>query len=240
MLPVTMNPVVIIPVYNHGQQVGKVVRKAALLGWPVFVVDDGSTDCTGFTLQELGGIMILRHEKNQGKGAALLSGFTAAWERGHNWAVTIDGDGQHNPEDALVLLHTARQSGERCIVIGSRQGMDDAEHVPWTSRFGRSFSNFWVWVAGGPRLEDSQSGFRLYPLPETLQLVTKARRYQYEVEILVKARRQRILVREAPVGVIYQEEGKRISHFRPWLDFCRNGTTFSRLIWERLLSGFRS
>lgn len=235
-----MNPAVIIPVYNHGQQVGEVVRNAALLGWPIFVVDDGSTDSTGLTLQELGGITVLRHEKNQGKGAALLSGFTAAWEKGYDWAVTIDGDGQHNPEDALILLQTVRQSGERCIVIGSRQGMDDAEHVPWTSRFGRSFSNFWVWVAGGPRVEDSQSGFRLYPLPETLQLVTKARRYQYEVEILVKARRRGIIVREASVGVIYQEEGKRISHFHPWLDFFRNGTTFNRLIWDRLLSRFRS
>ncbi len=240
MIPVTMNPAVIIPVYNHGLQIVEVVQKAALLGWPIFVVDDGSTDSTASTLQTLSGIMVLRHEKNQGKGAALLSGFTAAWEQGHDLVITIDGDGQHNPKDAPLLLQTARQGGKRCLVIGRRQGMDDAAHVPWTSRFGRSFSNFWVWAAGGPRVGDSQSGFRLYPLPETLQLVTKARRYQYEVEILVIARRQGIVIREAPVGVIYQAKGKRISHFRPWLDFCRNGITFSRLIWDRLLSGLRS
>ncbi|MEE4243192.1 MAG: glycosyltransferase family 2 protein [Desulfopila sp.] len=234
-----MNPAVIIPVYNHSRKIVEVVEKARLCGWPIVVVDDGSTDSTGSILQEIRDIILLRHEDNQGKGAALLSGFGAALERGHDWAVTIDGDGQHNPEDAPDLLESARQSGERCIVIGRRQGMEGALHVPWTSRFGRSFSNFWVWAAGGPRVEDSQSGFRLYPLPETLHLETRARRYQYEVEVLVKAQQQGMRVREVPVRVIYQAGGERVSHFRPWLDFMRNSSTFNRLIWDRLLARFR-
>ncbi|EKD34128.1 MAG: Glycosyl transferase family 2, partial [uncultured bacterium] len=75
--------------------------------------------------------------------------------------------------------------------------------------------------------------------PEALQLGTKARRYQFEVEILVKARRRGIETREAPVRVIYQARGERVSHFRPWRDFLRNSVTFNRLIWARLFSLFR-
>ena len=108
--------------------------------------------------------------------------------------------------------------GERVIVVGNRQGMA-GENVPWTSRFGRGFSNFWVWAAGGPWIADSQSGFRLYPLPEALQLGVRARRYQFEVEILVRARRSGIATVEVPVSVVYQPKGVRVSHFRPWRDF---------------------
>ncbi len=96
-----------------------------------------------------------------------------------------------------------------------------------------------MWAAGGPKVQDSQSGFRLYPVPEALQLGVKARRYQFEVEVLVKARQQGIKIREAPVQVVYQAKGIRISHFRPWLDFWRNSTTFGRLIFSRFFRMFR-
>ncbi len=232
-----MKPAIIIPVYNHGSRIGEVVEKSVRLGLPIFVVDDGSTDDTCEVLAGLSGIDVLRHSENQGKGAALLTGFAAAVENGHDWAVTIDGDGQHVPADAGNLLQAVRE-GERCIVIGSRQGMDDNVHVPWTSRFGRGFSNFWVRAAGGPMVSDSQSGFRLYPLPESLQLGVKARRYQFEVEILVRAHRRGIRAKETPIGVVYQPKGVRISHFRPWRDFLRNSSTFNRLIWDRIFSVF--
>lgn len=228
-----MKPAVIIPVYNHDQKICQVIRQTLKLGLPVFVVDDGSTDATGKNIATVSGISILRHCSNQGKGAALLTGFAAAAEMGCDWAITLDGDGQHNPEDARALLNAVNDT-KRCIVIGARQGMDDNKNVPWTSRYGRKFSNFWVWAAGGPLLSDSQSGFRLYPLPEASQLEVAARRYQFEVEILVKARQKGIDTKEAPVRVSYQARDERVSHFRPWLDFWRNSVTFSRLIRARI------
>jgi hypothetical protein len=110
-----------------------------------------------------------------------------------------------------------------------------AARAPWTSRFGREFSNFWVRVSGGPRVTDSQSGFRIYPLPETLQLPVKARRFQFEVEVLVQARWHGLPVIERPVGVDYRPGGQRISHFHPFFDFLRNFGLFARLITTRLV-----
>ncbi len=228
-----LQPAIIIPVYNHGEQINKVIRQTQKQGLPIFVVNDGSTDTTSSAIEAVEDITVLHHTVNQGKGAALLTGLAAASETGCNLAITIDGDGQHNPEDIWHLLDAVMDE-TRCIVIGTRQGMVKGKNVPWTSRFGRKFSNFWVWTSGGPLLEDSQSGFRLYPLPETLELGVKARRYQFEVEVLVKAKQRGITVKEAPVSVVYQAKGERVSHFRPWLDFWRNSTTFSRLIFARI------
>jgi glycosyltransferase involved in cell wall biosynthesis len=215
-----------------------VIGQALKLGLPLFVIDDGSTDRTPEIINDILGIVVIRHPVNLGKGAALRTGFAAAVEQGCAWAITIDGDGQHLPEDATSLLRAVGE-GRRIIVVGRRQGMV-GKNVPWTSRFGRGFSNFWVWAAGGPRITDSQSGFRLYPLPEALHLGVKATRYQFEVEVLVRAKQRGIETMEAPVRVVYQAKGERVSHFRPWLDFRRNSATFSRLIWQRIFGAPRS
>ena len=93
----------VIPVYNHAGTVAQVVKDAQALGFPVFVVDDGSTDNTYHQIKEIKGIQILRHEINQGKGAAILTGFAAA-SAVADWAITIDADGQHYPQDAQKLI----------------------------------------------------------------------------------------------------------------------------------------
>ena len=222
---------VLIPVYNHAEQVVSVAARARALGLPVWVVDDGSTDATSVRLQEAEGITVLRHETNRGKGAAIRTGF-AALAGVADWAVTLDADGQHDPNDIPGMIR-AIPAGLRPIVVGRREGMVGAD-VPWTSRFGRKFSNFWVRVAGGPPLSDTQSGLRIYPLPEAARLPVRASRFQFEVEILVRARWGGIPVIEAPVGVSYAPGRKRVSHFRPFVDFCRNSETFSRLIVLRM------
>ena len=226
---------IVIPVYNHGTRISDVLRKASAMDYPVFVVDDGSTDNTAEILSSMKNITVLTHRQNLGKGAALRTGFKAA-QKICNWAITLDADGQHKPEDVGNLLEAVgNKNSQRPIVIGTRQGMDE-DHVPWTSKFGRKFSNFWVWISGGPFVSDSQSGFRLYPLPEALDLAVRARRFQFEVEILVKAHQQCIPILEAPVQVVYQKGAERISHFHPWKDFLRNSATFSRLIFQRIFT----
>ncbi len=227
------NLAIVIPSYNHGSRIGDVVRGVLTLGYPVFVVDDGSTDNTSEILSGWEDIIVLTHAYNMGKGAALQTGFKAAAQSAH-WAISLDADGQHKPEDVERFVRSVKNS-ERPIVVGVRQGME-GDNVPWTSRFGRGFSNFWVWVSGGPRIMDSQSGFRMYPLPETLALAVKASRYQYEVEVLVLAHRSGIPVLQTPVQVVYQKGNERISHFRPWKDFLRNSSTFGRLICQRIFT----
>jgi glycosyltransferase involved in cell wall biosynthesis len=221
----------IIPVYNHTGTVAQVVKDAQALGFPIFVVDDGSTDNTYDQIKDIAGIQILRHQQNQGKGAAIMTGFAAAAVVA-DWAITMDADGQHYPQDAMGLIKAIPEK-DRPIIMGART-YKDGEHVPWTSRFGRKFSNFWVRTSGGPSISDSQSGFRIYPLPEALNLEIKARRFQFEVEILVQAKRKGIQIIEAPVRVNYNPNGERISHFRPFVDFLRNSSTFTRLIFTRI------
>jgi glycosyltransferase involved in cell wall biosynthesis len=224
--------VIVIPVYNHGETVMDVVAKACRLGLPVIVMDDGSTDGGTEGLAALQGVDVLRHPINRGKGAALLTAFARAAETA-DWAITLDADGQHDPDDARKLMQ-AVPDNTRPIVVGVRQGMSGS-NVPWTSAFGRKFSNFWIRLSGGPPISDTQSGFRLYPLPETLDLKVKAGRYQYELEVLVKAHWSGIPMIEAPVRVTYAPGALRVSHFRPFVDFMRNARTFTRLITHRLL-----
>jgi glycosyltransferase involved in cell wall biosynthesis len=222
----------IIPVYNHAGAVGAVIEKALAFKRPVFIIDDGSTDATPKALEGLSGITVIRHLVNQGKGAALMTGFAAALPLA-DWAITLDADGQHDPADALSLIK-AVPTAERPLLVGRRTHMLE-KGAPWTSRWGRGFSNFWVWACSGMRLSDTQSGFRLYPLPETLRLNPRGRRFQFEVEVLVLAAWSKMKIIEADISTQYRTLGNRISHFRTGMDFWRNTFTFTRLLAKRLL-----
>ena len=223
---------VVIPVYNHSRTIRSVVKEALTLGYPVYVVNDGSSEDIALKIKDLSGVQLLCHKVNRGKGAALITGFKAALEKA-DFAVTIDADGQHHPEDALGLM-AAVVPDKRPIVVGRRTLMDQP-NTPWTSRFGRKFSNFWIRMAGGPKVSDTQSGFRIYPLPEVLDLKVMAGGYQFELEVLVRAAWQKITVIEENVRVTYPPSGQRISHFHPFLDFIRNSKMFARLIIQRII-----
>ncbi len=221
----------VIPVYNHSKSMPWLVQAVSQYGFPVFVVDDGSDEETKSTLESLDGIVLLRHDTNMGKGAALLTGMSEAAKIAR-WAITLDADGQHDPRDAALLMAEAKNI-HRGIIVGNRRGML-GPHIPWTSRFGRGFSNFWVRASGGPKVSDTQSGYRVYPLPEVLMWASRAHRFQWEVEILVLAHWHGVPIKEVPVSVNYEPKGIRISHFRPWVDFWRNSATFTGLIFKRI------
>jgi len=225
---------VIIPVYNHATFIGAVIEQAMELGVPVFVVDDGSTDRSADIAGGYEGITLLRHPKNRGKGAALRTGFEAARSVAR-WAITIDADGQYDPLEAASLMRAIPDDQtQRPIIVANRMTMDGT-NVPWTSKMGRGFSNFWVRMSGGGRLPDTQSGLRVYPLPEILRLGATGNRFQYEVEVLALAGWHGIPVISAPVTVNYAPGKQRVSHFRPWMDFWRNSMVFTSLITLRLL-----
>jgi len=220
----------LIPVYNHSSSLRSVVERALETGWEVLVVDDGSDDDIGLLLEGLEcGVHVF--SKNKGKGAAILAGARIADELGFDAVLTLDADGQHDPVQAKKLMEPINESWP-VIVLGNRQM---GENVPLSSRFGRGFSNFWVSLETGVKLPDTQTGMRLYPIHEILQLPLKKRRYDFEIEVLVRSIWAGIQVQSVDIEVHYPEPGKRQSHFDPWLDNIRLTLLHTQLVCRTLL-----
>lgn len=211
---------VVIPTYNNGGTIAGVVRAAMLQCDDVFVVCDGCTDDTVQQLESLSekpSLIVL--EKNMGKGAALRAGFRAALKKGFSYAITLDGDGQHFPEDIPVLLQ-ANIENPGALIVGSRLNLEEAERSR-ASKFANGFSNFWFAVQTGHYLEDTQTGYRLYPLKKLHGLSLLTSRYEAELELMVFSSWNGVKLVSAPVSVYYPSREERVSHFRPGKDFTR-------------------
>lgn len=209
---------VVIPTYNNAGTLGAVICGVQRYCSDVFVVDDGSTDATREVLAAARDIRTIAYGRNRGKGYALRTGLRAAAEAGFRYALTIDSDGQHYPDDIPHFIERIEQRPD-ALLIGARNLA--AENMPGKNSFANRFSNFWYKVETGRTLDDTQSGYRLYPLRRLGPLRTLCRRYEFEVEIIVRAAWQGIEVENVPVRVYYAPAGERISHFRPLRDFAR-------------------
>ena len=228
------NPVrvmVVIPVYNHGATLRGVVEQVLRLHHAVLVVDDGSTDDG---LENIAGLDVhrIRHPHNLGKGAALLSGAREAGRLGMTHMVTLDADGQHDPED-LHLFMTALQEYPRAIVVGKRNF--ETGYVPSGSRVGRRISNFWLWVQTGRRLGDTQSGYRGYPIWILKGLKLRERRYAFENEVLAKGAWAGIEFVEVNISSYYPADEDRISHFHLLHDNVRLSLLNARLTFRAMI-----
>lgn len=228
----TQHVLIVIPVYNHSATLPDVVKGALATGYPVLVVDDGSDDNSLAAITNLP-CSSIRLSENMGKGAAILRGAQKALANGFKTIVTIDADGQHDPADITKLIEEAQRIGEPCMVIGSRQMTQ--ETVPRSSHFGKHFSNFWVRLECGCDLEDTQSGFRLYPVQELLALKPTRSRYDFEIESLVKLAWAGISISAVAVGVHYPAPSERISHFHKFKDNLRLTILHSMLVTRRLM-----
>lgn len=218
----------VIPSYNHGQTLGQVVKTALAGGWQVLVVDDGSD--LPVDSEDLG-CEVVRLRKNCGKGAAILTGAALAKKRGFLALLTMDADGQHNPQDGLHLLRKAQEEWP-ALIIGNRRM--DGEHVPKASLFGRAFSNFWVRLETGLNLPDTQSGMRLYPVAELCRLSFLSRRYDFEIESLVRLAWGNVPIRSAEIAVHYPPAQDRVSHFHQFLDNARLSLIHTLLVLRAL------
>ena len=208
---------VIIPVYNNAGTVKDVVQRALKYCKDVIVVDDGSTDGSSDSLSELGAVVV-RYERNRGKGYALKTGFKAARDRGFERAVTIDADGQHFPEDILVFVSAIKEHPD-AMLVGSRNLR--MENMPGGNTFANNFSNFWFRLQTGVKLPDTQSGFRLYQLNRIGRLRFLTYRYEAELELLVFQCWKGVRMLPVGINVYYPPEGERVTHFRPFRDFFR-------------------
>jgi uncharacterized protein (DUF2062 family) len=241
-MPDTPSVLVVIPVYNHAATLADVARRALALHPHVLVVDDGSSgmpsnapesvlgDDLSFAPEghPLSGLpaRYVRHAVNRGKGAAIMTGAAAAKRLGMTHIVTIDADGQHDPDDIPAFLRAAEED-PLAVFVGVRDF--GAADVPFSSRFGRSFSNFWYTVHTGASAGDVQSGFRLYPLAVLENVPCAETRYGFEVEILVRASWAGFSVKNIPVKVHYPPKKERVSHFKPLADNLRISLLNTRL-----------
>ncbi|WP_420251010.1 MULTISPECIES: DUF2062 domain-containing protein [unclassified Maridesulfovibrio] len=203
-----VKPLIVIPVYNHGATLREVARRALNYG-EVLIIDDGSTDGGSDKVRDLD-LTVVSHSENLGKGQAILTAADKARELGKTHIITIDADGQHFPEDLPIFLEAIEQSPE-AIFVGSRNF--EGQNVPGASKFGRSFSNFWLRVQTGIKLSDVQSGFRAYPLEIFSVVNTSETRYAFEVEILVKSAWAGYELKDLPIEVHYPSPDERVSHF---------------------------
>ncbi|MCL1821309.1 MAG: DUF2062 domain-containing protein [Prolixibacteraceae bacterium] len=210
--------VVVIPTYNNCRTIEAVINDVKAYSHHILVVNDGSTDNTAEILAAIDNIEVIGYEVNRGKGSALKKAFAHALGRGFKYAVTIDSDGQHFAGD-LANFAAAIDLNPNSLLIGARNL--NTENMPSENTFANKFSNFWYWAETGRKLADTQSGFRLYPLKTVAAIKTLSKRYEYEVEIIVKAAWQGCPVGNIPVRVYYPPENERISHFKPVNDFMR-------------------
>ena len=207
---------VIIPTYNNHKTLERVIKGMLLYTDAVLVVNDGSTDTTPEILARYPQLTVIHQPKNRGKGIALQTGFSAAKSAGYRYAITIDSDGQHFPDDIPVFIDMLEQEGE-ALLIGSRNMQH--ETVPKKSSTGNRISNFWFWFETGIKLTDTQSGYRLYPL-EKLPKKYFTNKFEFEIEVIARTAWNGVPVKNVPVKVLY-DMNERVSHFRPFKDFTR-------------------
>jgi glycosyltransferase involved in cell wall biosynthesis len=209
----------IIPAYNEQDHLGQVlsgVRKYL----PALVVDDGSIDQTA-TVADAGGASLVRQIPNQGKGAALRAGFRYALEHGYKGVLTIDADGQHDPQEIPAFLK-AYDYNQADLIIGVR----DFSHIPPVRRIANTLGRWsFSWAVGQP-IPDNQSGYRLISrrLLEAV-LSSSEHGFEFEVEMIVTCIECDCQLGWVPIRTIYAGEK---SHIRP----VPHVVNYLRIIWQ--------
>ena len=225
---------VIVPTYNNAGTLKDVLTRVLAQGLPVIVVNDGCTDGTAALLAEAAlPVTVLTHERNRGKGIALRTGLDHARKAGFRYAITLDADGQHYPED-LPLFLEAIDCHPGALILGSRDLT--AENMPGGNTFANRFSNFWFRLQTGKRVPDTQTGYRAYPLEKLPSLRLLTARYEAELSLLVFSAWKGVELVPVPIRVCYPED--RVSSFRPFRDFFRISVLNTFLCILALLYGY--
>ncbi len=215
-----MRSITVVPTYNNAKTLKTVLDRLWVYTHDILVVNDGSTDETLQILHHYPHpIHLISYTKNRGKGYALVAGFREAMRMGYDYAITIDSDGQHYPEDLPLFFSKAKELQQPAIIVGRRE-LEHANKSRW-SIFATRLANFWFAFQTWQYLPDTQSGYRLYPLHHLhgLNLITS--RYEAELELLVFAAWHGVAIDTVPIRVYYPPKEERVSHFRPGWDFAR-------------------
>ncbi len=212
-----MNTFVVVPFYNNDWAVKTLINhiKKIIPVRNIIAVNDGSTDRTGNELAGLPEIRVITHVKNMGKGAALESGFRTALLHGAEWIITMDGDGQHSPDDLPFFL-TKNDSdlvlGQRKIAIGN---------MPFFRILSNTMTSWILSRITGQHIPDSQCGFRKINANVLRQVRIQSGHFQYESELLIRAAQKGFKINSIRIRTLYNSRWSSMRHFRDTLEFIR-------------------
>jgi glycosyltransferase involved in cell wall biosynthesis len=223
---------VLIPTYNNDGTLERVIRGVQDYTHDIIVVNDGSTDRTAEILNQFPQILTIPVPHNRGKGNALKEGFKTALSLGFRYAITIDSDGQHYPDDISKFISLIAENPDS-LIVGARNM--DQNGVPRGSSFGHKFSIFWFRVETGLVIPDVQTGYRLYPLEKISHIRFYTTKFEFEVEALVRTAWHDIPILSVPVKVYYAPKGERVTHFRKYRDFARTSVLNTLLVFWAIL-----
>lgn len=216
---------VIIPAYNESKEIAPLLAGVRLHCPQVLVIDDGSKDNTAQIAQDNGAV-VFRNIRNQGKGTALISGFNYVLKHDFDAVITMDGDGQHLPEEIPLFIKTAIYSNNG-IVIGNR--MSERMNMPFLRVLANKFMSRVISLMVEQDIPDTQCGYRLIKRGVLEKLVLNTSNYDTESEILIKAARLGFKIESVRIKTVYRGEKSQIN---PFVDTFR----FIRLIWRELWS----
>lgn len=229
---------VVIPTYNNDKTLSTVIDGVSQYVDDIMIVNDGSTDRTNDVIAGYNGkITVISYTKNRGKGYAIREAMTMASLMDYRYMITIDADGQHFPSDIIAIIDKIKEMPDS-LIIGSR--IFTSENIPNGNIFANRFSNFWFRVQTGYNLQDTQTGFRLYPLNRMKKIRNITNRYESELELLVRSAWSGIKLIPVPISVYYPSSEDRVSHFRPFKDFFRISLLNTALVITAFIYGYPS
>jgi glycosyltransferase involved in cell wall biosynthesis len=218
-----MRTCVVIPTYNEAEAIPELVAQIRKQGLEVVVVDDGSADNTEGAARNNGAV-VLRNEQNQGKGASLIKGFDYALSKDFDAVITMDGDGQHLPEDIPYFIRLAQYSNSG-VFIGNR--MSSLKSMPGLRILTNKFMSWLISKVTRQKIPDTQCGFRLIKKEVLKKVKLGTSKFETESEVLIRAARLGLKIESVPIKTVYQQEKSRIN---PVIDTIR----FIRFIWKEI------
>jgi glycosyltransferase involved in cell wall biosynthesis len=209
-----MKVCVIIPTYNESEAIGGLVKNIRKQNLDVLVVDDGSADNTAEIARQSGAI-VLKNPVNKGKGSSLIRGFEYALSKGFDAVITMDGDGQHAPDEIGVFIQRAGNSNAG-VIAGNR--MSAVKNMPFVRIMTNTFLSWLVSKKVGQHIPDTQCGYRLLKRAVIEKLSLTTSKYETETEILIQAAQAHCKIESIPIKTIYVREKSNIN---PFLDTWR-------------------